>query len=68
VSHKPETKSSAAHRLQWRDRVGVAPTSRGRRGERQVVNQDYTRLHRTRLFHYHTVFAPFTIERTAQHE
>src|SRR5262245_28421022 len=23
--------------LQWRDRVGFAPTSRGRRGERQVV-------------------------------
>src|SRR5205814_4162832 len=25
-----------ANRLQWRDRVGFAPTSRGRRGERQL--------------------------------
>src|SRR6186997_2246430 len=27
---------NSASRLQWRDRVGFPPTSRGRRGERQV--------------------------------
>ena len=26
-----------ANRLQWRDRVGVSPTSRNRRGQRQIV-------------------------------
>ena len=33
----PVTVANAASRLQWRDRVGFSPTSRGRRGERQIV-------------------------------
>ena len=35
-------RGGAARRLQWRDRVGFAPTSRGRRGKRQIVTASRT--------------------------
>src|SRR5205809_4818819 len=38
-----DIQSRVANRLQWRDRVGIAPTSHGRRGERQIVGEVYTR-------------------------
>ena len=34
---EPSDGVAQRNRLQWRDRVGFAPTSRGHRGERQVV-------------------------------
>src|SRR5206468_2306581 len=38
---RPRDCASVTPRLQWRDRVGFAPASRGRRGERQIVRRVY---------------------------
>jgi secondary thiamine-phosphate synthase enzyme len=38
------------NRLQWRDRVGIAPTSRNRRGTRQLQGPEYSRVASGRCF------------------